>query len=336
MPELAPLVVQAAERPDRVTQGQVEILQRGTRRILLVRISAASNAGAVVTFDDVTDLMSAQRMAAWGDVARRIAHEIKTPADADPAFAERLKRALPEADQGRSGDLLDLQRHDYPPGRRHRPPMVDEFSSSPACRARRCRPRDAKELCQQALFLQRNGNPEIRYVSTLPDHAVAADLRSPPDRAGVDEYSQEFGRGHRGQGSRSGPGAAARRDHAHVARRGQHRAHCRRGQRQRLAARGPRAPHRAVHWTDAQQRHRPRSRRSSRRSWKITAVISRWTIARVAVRASVWYSGVTRRKSRRLDRMRQPHNDPQITRGQFEEPWATIFSSSTTNATSAR
>ena len=92
MPELAPLVEQAAERPDRVTQGQVEILQRGTRRILLVRISAASDAGSVVTFDDVTDLMSAQRMAAWGDVARRIAHEIKNPLTPIQLSAERLKR----------------------------------------------------------------------------------------------------------------------------------------------------------------------------------------------------------------------------------------------------
>ena len=91
MPDLTPLVAQAAERPDRLTQGQVEILQRGTRRILLVRISAASDAGAVVTFDDVTDLMSAQRMAAWGDVARRIAHEIKKSPDAHPAFGRAAK-----------------------------------------------------------------------------------------------------------------------------------------------------------------------------------------------------------------------------------------------------
>src|SRR6266851_853544 len=92
MAELVPLVAQAAERPDRVTQGQVEILHRGTRRILLVRISAASDAGAVVTFDDVTDLMSAQRMAAWGDVARRIAHEIKNPLTPIQLSAERLRR----------------------------------------------------------------------------------------------------------------------------------------------------------------------------------------------------------------------------------------------------
>jgi two-component system nitrogen regulation sensor histidine kinase NtrY len=171
MPELAPLVVQAAERPDRVTQGQVEILQRGTRRILLVRISAASNAGAVVTFDDVTDLMSAQRMAAWGDVARRIAHEIKNPLTPIQLSAERLKRRYlkqikddPET-FSICTDTIIRQVGDI--GR-----MVDEFSSFARMPRPTVQPEDAKELSQQALFLQRNGNPEIRYVSTLPDHPV--------------------------------------------------------------------------------------------------------------------------------------------------------------------
>ena len=171
MPELAPLVAQAAERPDRVTQGQVEILQRGTRRILLVRISAASNAGAVVTFDDVTDLMSAQRMAAWGDVARRIAHEIKNPLTPIQLSAERLKRRYlkqikddPET-FSICTDTIIRQVGDI--GR-----MVDEFSSFARMPRPTVQPEDAKELCQQALFLQRNGNPEIRYVSTLPDHSV--------------------------------------------------------------------------------------------------------------------------------------------------------------------
>jgi two-component system nitrogen regulation sensor histidine kinase NtrY len=171
MPELAPLVAQAAERPDRVTQGQVEILQRGTRRILLVRISAASNAGAVVTFDDVTDLMSAQRMAAWGDVARRIAHEIKNPLTPIQLSAERLKRRYlkqikddPET-FSICTDTIIRQVGDI--GR-----MVDEFSSFARMPRPTVQPEDAKELCQQALFLQRNGNPEIRYVSTLPDHPV--------------------------------------------------------------------------------------------------------------------------------------------------------------------
>jgi two-component system nitrogen regulation sensor histidine kinase NtrY len=171
MPELTPLVEQAAERPGRVTQGQVEILQRGTRRILLVRISAASDAGAVVTFDDVTDLMSAQRMAAWGDVARRIAHEIKNPLTPIQLSAERLKRRylkqIKEDPETFSicTDTIIRQVGDI--GR-----MVDEFSSFARMPRPTVQPEDAKELCQQALFLQRSGNPEIRYVSTLPDHPV--------------------------------------------------------------------------------------------------------------------------------------------------------------------
>jgi two-component system nitrogen regulation sensor histidine kinase NtrY len=171
MPEIAPLAAQAAERPDRVTQGQIETLQHGTRRILLVRISASSDAGSVVTFDDVTDLMSAQRMAAWGDVARRIAHEIKNPLTPIQLSAERLKRRYlkqikddPET-FSICTDTIIRQVGDI--GR-----MVDEFSSF----ARMPRPtveqEDAKELCQQALFLQRNGNPDLRYVTTLPDRPV--------------------------------------------------------------------------------------------------------------------------------------------------------------------
>ena len=171
MPELASLAVQAAERPDRVTQGQVEILQRGARRTLLVRISTSS-AGSVVTFDDVTDLMSAQRMAAWGDVARRIAHEIKNPLTPIQLSAERLKRRylkqIKEDPDTFSTCTDTIIRQVGDIGR-----MVDEFSSF----ARMPRPtvqlEDAKELCQQALFLQRSGNIDVRYKSNLPDHPVS-------------------------------------------------------------------------------------------------------------------------------------------------------------------
>ena len=172
MPELASLMMQSAERSDRVTQGQVEILQRGVRRILLVRVSAASDAGSVVTFDDVTDLMSAQRMAAWGDVARRIAHEIKNPLTPIQLSAERLKRRYlkqikddPETFTICT-DTIIRQVGDI--GR-----MVDEFSSFARMPRPTVQAEDAKELCQQALFLQRNGNPDIRYTSCLPDVPVA-------------------------------------------------------------------------------------------------------------------------------------------------------------------
>lgn len=171
MPELAALMAQAGERSDRVTQGQVEILQRGARRILLVRISAASDAGSVVTFDDVTDLMSAQRMAAWGDVARRIAHEIKNPLTPIQLSAERLKRRyLKQIKEDPETftictDTIIRQVGDI--GR-----MVDEFSSFARMPRPTVQAEDAKELCQQALFLQRNGNPGIRYTSRLPEGPI--------------------------------------------------------------------------------------------------------------------------------------------------------------------
>jgi two-component system nitrogen regulation sensor histidine kinase NtrY len=171
MPELAPLVAQAVERPDRLTQGQIEILQRGTRRILLVRISAASDAGSVVTFDDVTDLMSAQRMAAWGDVARRIAHEIKNPLTPIQLSAERLKRRylkqIKDDPDTFSICTETIIRQVGDIGR-----MVDEFSSFARMPRPTVQPEDAKELCQQALFLQRSGNPGLRYHVDLPDQSV--------------------------------------------------------------------------------------------------------------------------------------------------------------------
>ena len=171
MPELAPLVAQAAERPDRMTQGQVEILQRGSRQILLVRISAATGAGYVVTFDDVTDLMSAQRMAAWGDVARRIAHEIKNPLTPIQLSAERLKRRylkqIKEDPETFTMCTETIIRQVGDIGR-----MVDEFSSFARMPRPTVKEEDAKEMCQQALFLQRNGNPDLHYTANLPAHPV--------------------------------------------------------------------------------------------------------------------------------------------------------------------
>jgi two-component system nitrogen regulation sensor histidine kinase NtrY len=171
MPEVAPLVAQAAERPDRLTQGQIEIVHRGIRRILLVRISAASDSGSVVTFDDVTELMSAQRMAAWGDVARRIAHEIKNPLTPIQLSAERLRRRylkqIKEDPETFSTCTDTIIRQVGDIGR-----MVDEFSSFARMPRPTVQPEDAKELCQQALFLQRSANADLRYHASLPDHPV--------------------------------------------------------------------------------------------------------------------------------------------------------------------
>ncbi len=120
MPELAPLAVQAAERPERVTQGQVEILQRGARRTLLVRISRVGRGfGRHVRRRHRPDVGPAHgRLGRRGPTHRSRDQE---SADSDPAFRRASQAPLPQADQGGSRDLLDLHRHHHPPGRRHRP-----------------------------------------------------------------------------------------------------------------------------------------------------------------------------------------------------------------------
>ena len=93
-------------------------------RTLHVRVVSERSEGdhtrIVVTFDDVTELLAAQRKAAWSDIARRIAHEIKNPLTPIQLSAERLKRKYLKADRQRSGDLRGLYRYDRAPGGRHR------------------------------------------------------------------------------------------------------------------------------------------------------------------------------------------------------------------------
>jgi two-component system nitrogen regulation sensor histidine kinase NtrY len=172
LPELGNALEQARARPDRAYQRQIEIRRDGVSRTLLVRISTELGedglSGNVVTFDDVSDLMAAQRMAAWADVARRIAHEIKNPLTPIQLSAERLKRKyLRQITDDPDTftictDTIVRQVGDI--GR-----MVDEFSSF----ARMPRPtlasEDLKEICQQALFLQRNAQPQIEFIAELPD-----------------------------------------------------------------------------------------------------------------------------------------------------------------------
>jgi len=97
IPELTVLLKQAHEKPDKITQFEIPFMRADdSKRILLVRIAieliGGEDKGAVLTFDDITELQSAQRKAAWADVARRIAHEIKNPLTPIQLYAERLRR----------------------------------------------------------------------------------------------------------------------------------------------------------------------------------------------------------------------------------------------------
>ena len=163
-PEMAGLLDEAARRPDRLAQAQVQIAGSNGTRTLLVRIAAEQDveevSGFVVTFDDITELLSAQRKAAWADIARRIAHEIKNPLTPIQLSAERLRRKYlkevkkdPETFKICTDTII---RHVEDIGR-----MVDEFSSFARMPAPVLKPEDVTTIVEQVVFLQRTAHPEI-------------------------------------------------------------------------------------------------------------------------------------------------------------------------------
>ncbi|HVW73354.1 MAG TPA: PAS domain-containing sensor histidine kinase [Rhizomicrobium sp.] len=173
VPELAPLILRAMSEPAGRAGGEVTIRRAGTPRTLSVQVTSerSSSDGFVVTFDDITDLVSAQRTAAWADVARRIAHEIKNPLTPIQLSAERLKRKYaseistdPEIFH-QCTDTIVRQVGDI--GR-----MVDEFSSFARMPTPVMRRENAQELLQQAVFLQRVANPAITFTTDAPKQPV--------------------------------------------------------------------------------------------------------------------------------------------------------------------
>jgi len=166
VPEMAELLEHAARRPDRVAQGQVQISERNSTRTLLVRIAAEQDeegiGGFVVTFDDITELLSAQRKAAWADIARRIAHEIKNPLTPIQLSAERLRRNYlkdikkdPETFRICTDTIV---RHVEDIGR-----MVDEFSSFARMPTPVLKPEDLTVIVERAVFLERTAHSDIAF-----------------------------------------------------------------------------------------------------------------------------------------------------------------------------
>jgi two-component system, NtrC family, nitrogen regulation sensor histidine kinase NtrY len=169
-PEMTDLLNAAARRPDRRAQGQVQLASNNSTRTLLVRIAAEQDesgiSGFVVTFDDITELLSAQRKAAWADIARRIAHEIKNPLTPIQLSAERLRRKYlkdikkdPETFRICTDTIV---RHVEDIGR-----LVDEFSSFARMPAPVLKPEDLTTIVEQAVFLQRTAHPEMAFETSF-------------------------------------------------------------------------------------------------------------------------------------------------------------------------
>ena len=172
VPEMGNMVQEARTlRTFRATESQINVVQSNEKKTLLVRVGVEQNGsqidGFVVTFDDITELLSAQRMATWADVARRIAHEIKNPLTPIQLSAERLKRKyLHEIKSDPETfitctDTIVRQVGDI--GR-----MVDEFSHFARMPAPVIQNENTTELCRQAVFLQRNANRHIIFNLEVP------------------------------------------------------------------------------------------------------------------------------------------------------------------------
>ena len=175
IPAFGDLIPNAYARPNTLIESQVSIQRDGRPCTLFVRLSAdivsAKIVGFVVTFDDITELVAAQRKAAWSDVARRIAHEIKNPLTPIQLSAERLRRKYMSeitTDPDTFSNCTDtIIRQVGDIGR-----MVDEFSSF----ARMPRPQmeeaNLVAVCREALVLPRSAHPETRFDVDVPDDAV--------------------------------------------------------------------------------------------------------------------------------------------------------------------
>ncbi|WP_374274059.1 ATP-binding protein [Brevundimonas sp.] len=173
-PEFAPFV----ERGDAHADGEIDLERDGEARRLRVRVEGGLGGEMVLTFDDMTRLVTAQRNAAWRDVARRIAHEIKNPLTPIQLSAERLRRKYRQVigddveTFDRCTDTIIRQVGDI--GR-----MVDEFSAFARMPAPRIAPEKAAELLRAAVFAQRVAlaDVEVLLVEPLPEVMLACDGR---------------------------------------------------------------------------------------------------------------------------------------------------------------
>ena len=177
LPELDEMMKTARESAQRLVQGQITINRQGHERILSVRVTAEQTSQTrdnyIITLDDITELVSAQRTSAWADVARRIAHEIKNPLTPIQLSAERIRRkfgkviAEDKAVFDQCTETIVRQVDDI---RR----MVDEFSRF----ARMPKPviegEDVADTVRQAVFLMRVGHPDVEIEAEIKQEPLRA------------------------------------------------------------------------------------------------------------------------------------------------------------------
>jgi len=175
VPELEDIVEKAIDAPEQFIQEQINITRQGIIKSLQVRVTTEHAGdrivGYVVTIDDITKLVSAERTAAWADVARRIAHEIKNPLTPIQLSAERLNRKyLGEVSSdpdvfSRCTETIIRQVGDI---RR----MVDEFSGFARMPAPTFARENITELAHQTLLFLEVSSPNLAFDLECPEAPV--------------------------------------------------------------------------------------------------------------------------------------------------------------------
>ena len=175
VPELSKLFERAKKQGGKTVHEQIHLVRSGQERNFAVRVTSERSGnkeyGYVITFDDVTELVTAQRSSAWADVARRIAHEIKNPLTPIQLSAERIRRKYGDSithDRevfDRCTDTIIRQVEDI--GR-----MVDEFSDfarMPKPNMEKC---DVGEIIRETVFLFQMSHSDIKFEIDAPANPV--------------------------------------------------------------------------------------------------------------------------------------------------------------------
>ena len=176
LPEIAGILADARTSQHKLVQGQIQLARNGRDRLFNVRVtsepSSKADKSVVVTLDDITDVLEAQRSAAWGDVARRIAHEIKNPLTPIQLSAERIKRKYGKvitADREIFDQCTETIVRQVEDIKR----MVDEFSSFARMPKALLERDDLTECVRRVVFLMRVAHSEVTFEERLPDEPVA-------------------------------------------------------------------------------------------------------------------------------------------------------------------
>ena len=174
-PELNSLFQQLKTSKADNLQSEIRLLRSGRLENFLVRMGTMNEdtklKGYVVAIDDVTNLVSAQRSAAWGDVARRIAHEIKNPLTPIQLSAERIRKKFTPLLGDKSDALKQMvevitrQTDDI---RR----IVDEFSKFARMPKLKRKNEDICALVESIIVLQRAGQPTVSINFIKPETSI--------------------------------------------------------------------------------------------------------------------------------------------------------------------